>query len=488
MRRRKIFQLLLLFSRDDRRAFHDFLSNPFFNSSKTLTTFFEHCKRKVLDAPEENECTVEEFLEGTGINPRRLDKLCSKLYGLACDFLATQSFVNNEHARQEMLLQAIEDRDPGGREAERLYERLQGRLQDRPESPENTLQSLKLRWKLAEGAIKSRETRSLWQEDFRDLHGLLDDYYHLQKLRLLSASVNARNIYNHNLENSPDPFSGGMLAEIEKMTTTPLARAYALTIKMFQSESGAAHFQDLLQHLKAEAHHFGPSEGMELYGYALNFCIWNSNLGKLEYLEHASALYIQLLDNKLILEDGELLPTQFKNIVSLHCRLGKLEWVRTFMEDYAKFLPEDRREFALRYNRAVLSFYQAEYTFAIRRFKDVVATLPDDIFYGLDARVYLWKSYFEHFDQLNMEEVDEMFRLYDAFRLFIQRNEKIAEAHKRHYGNFIRAFKRFMEILRAEPVSGLELKSLREEVAATAFLSNKGWLLAKIDIEVKKLG
>ena len=42
-----------------------------------------------------------------------------------------------------------------------------------------------------------------------------------------------------------------------------------------------------------------------------------------------------------------------------------------------------------------------------------------------------------------------MFRLYDSFRLYIDRNKKISPTHKAQYRNLVRLFKRFIELLQA---------------------------------------
>lgn len=480
MRQRKLYQLLDLFSEQDQEEFQIFLENPVFNTSGTIVSFFRLWQEKVIRNDDESQHTVEAFLEGTDISRKRLDKLCSRLYSLGCEFLSMQSFEQDEVARDTHLLEAIESRGPGSKEALRQYEKMQADLKEQPISAETLLRSLNLRWKRTEYAIQTRSTRPLWQEDFRDLHHSLDQYYQLQKLKLLCASWNARQIFNQQQPEPNDTFLDSLAESGAGDSLLPVARAYFLTIRMMQAENGEDFFRELLALLEERAQEFDPADGVELYGYALNHCIRSYNRGELAYLRHTSALYVQLLDNKLILQDGILLPQQFKNIVVLHCQLGMLDWVETFIRDFGGVLPEESRDFALLYNGAVLAFYQEDYPKAIHQLKEVISQLTDDVFYGLDARVYLWKSYFEHRDELSMEEVDEMFRLYDSFRLFIERNEKISGAHKLHYRNFIREFKRFMEILRNIPFNQQSLLELRGDVSEMEFVSNKPWLLEKI--------
>ncbi|HHG83871.1 MAG TPA: hypothetical protein ENJ82_03905, partial [Bacteroidetes bacterium] len=460
MRQRKVFQLLRLFDLMDVKGFQAYLANPYFNQSKTLIEFFVRCRKRVLDLPEEAACTVDDFLAGSNMSRRRMDKMCSRLYALACNYLALKSFEQDGQVQDDMLFKAIEQRDVEGKETLRMNARLRGLNDAQKEGPETILRALELRWRHAEMAIKTRETRQLWQENFHHLHELLDRYYALQKLKLLSATANIRKIFKHEAGDPGHVFWETLRHSGTDIGLPTLARGYFLCIRMMEGEAGETWFQELLQLLGENAAAFREPEAMELYGYALNFCICNSNQGKLEYLQHASALYRQLLDNKLILEKGELWPQQFKNIVALHCRLGEVDWVSQFIAEYAPFLPVQSRKNDLMYNEAILSFYRGAYAPAIRQFKDIIAHLTDDVFYGIDARVYLWKSYFEMYADLSMAEVDDMHRLYDSFRLFIERNDKIAVAHKQHYRNFIREFKRFMEILRLKPIAVDSLQRL----------------------------
>ncbi|MEM6270396.1 MAG: hypothetical protein AAF998_13215 [Bacteroidota bacterium] len=487
MRQRKVSQLLLLLTAEDLDEFRTYLKNPAIRSNKTLLSFLDQFRKKVLPLAEGEDCSVEELINGTDINPRRVDKLSSALYNLTRQFLAQKQFLQDEHAQLRMLAQAIEDRQAGHKELERLYDRLYQQVSEAPRGAEALANTLRLRWLRAEAAILSRGTRSLWQEDFRDLHQLLDQYYHLQKLRLYSATTNARNIYNHPAAEQ-NPLFHPQEADLTAMDDGPIFRAYILAIRMLreEEETGRKLFLELLDLLDREAPQFSHREGMELYGYALNFSIWNINLGQPEFLEHASTIYLQLLANRLILQRGVFPPTQFKNIVSLHCRLGKVDWVESFIADYGDLLPPEKRAFALDYNRAVLAFHKRDYALAISRFRAVIHTLNDDVFYGIDARVFLWKSYFEHYDVLTRDQVDDMYRLYDAFRLFIERNDKISTGHKLTYRNFIRAFKRFMEILRVDPLRGDHLDELRQHVTETDPFSNKRWMLEKIDLKLSE--
>ena len=481
MRKRKLYQLLALLSPEELNRFEAFLSTRYFNGRKTLLPFFARWRKLFFTTPDDRDYSVEEFLKGTGISPRRMNKLSSALYNLLVQFMAHSEMMEDEYALNELLVNAIERRSKRNPVSSSLLEKLQAQFDAEPDGPRKRYLSLVNRWMQAEVAIKTRETRALWKEDFQDINHRLDQYYQLQKLKLASASANARNIYNQKEKDPSADFLRSLRETGDVNQLPPLARCYYLTIQMLNEVNGEAAFRELIALLKDHASDFQVEEALELYNYALNFCIRSGNRGKLVYLHFAADLYQQLLDNRLILVNGQLHPQQFKNIVSLYCRLGMVDRAARFIPEYQHFLPETSRSFSVAYNKAVLSFFQGKYGDAIGRFKALVSQASGDIFYELDSRAYLWKSYFENLEHNSMAEMDEMYRLYDSFRLYIDRNEKLSDYHKLHYRNFIRMFKRFMEILNREPVPKDQLTQLRQDVTDLDSISHKEWFLSKIE-------
>lgn len=481
MRQRKLFTLLTLLEPEDIPSFQAFLDSVYFNNSPTLLRFFNLWVEKLLLRPEAPDPTVEDFLEGTGIQPYRMDKLCSQLSRMTLQFLAQREYDNQESMKNERLLAAIGRKNQASPELERQYKRIMKRVQRSPLSTERSLQRLQLRWLYAESMVRTRETQSLWKEDLNDLHDLLDDYYLLQKLKLVSASANLRLIYNQDSEDPAKLFWDRLKGSGQAKMLSPLAKAYYWIVEMIKGADDETAYQELTALLKKTSHSFEPDEAKELYGYAINFCIRKQNEGLHTYRVRSAELYRELLEKGLLLDNGQLVPAQMKNLVSIHCNLGELEWVEQFIEEYRDKLPEEAMECAIIYNEAVLAFFQGDFGKAIPKFKEVIRLGKEDVFYELDARAYIWKSYFEHLDHLSIEEVDEMYRLYDAFRIYIDRNERISSTHKQRYRNFIREFKRFMVILEKDPPDRDELSELKKTVESIPLMASKAWFLKKLD-------
>lgn len=479
MRNRKLHTLLSLLDAEGRQAFAHYLASPLFGPSKTLQRFYALWRERLLESSSTKDYSPAEFLAGSKLRPDRMDKYCSGLYKKALDFLALREYLQSKSGQLGHGADALERRDAPRKMWEEQRLRLDTEIQAEADSSDKFLQQLQFKWKDSVTRVYSRQTQSLWKEDFRDLHQSLDAYYVLQKLRLACASANIKLIYKQGSDPA-SAFVDSFRAGAQAADLTPLARAYWYALEMLSAPGKAAHFEALYALLKQEGHGFGLEEASELFNYALNHCLRRGNQGEARYMEYAAALYRELLERGIILEKGKLPPQTMKNIVVIHCLVGEHDWVEGFLEEYKDRLLQGTDPNLLTYNEAVLAFYRQEYPSAIDKLKQVISRMKADIFYELDARTYLIKAYFEHLDQLSIEGVDEMYRMYDSFRMFIDRNQKISKEHKLRYGNFIREFRQFLKWREKEALHRDRIRELYRTVEGMEFMVNKSWFLEKL--------
>ena len=484
MRKRRIYHILCLFSEGELRELRDFLVSPLFNGSKMLQRFFMLWEERML-GPDRKDLDAEAFLEGSGFQVARLDKLCSQLLKRCLEFIAFREYLNSETQQYHHTSQGLIRREASEDEIRRQEDRFRKYLVKRSDSAETLLERMQLEWREVEAKIKVRQTRALYKQDFKNLHDALDTYYFLQKLKIACATANARLMYQQD-QNPASAFLDFFRQEIAVEDMVPLIQCYFHNIEMLTQPDDQKHFQQLLNLLQQHSGEFEPDDARELYNYAINFTIRKGNQGELVYREYTGALYKDLLAKGFLLIEGKLPPQTLKNIIILHCMLGELDWVEEFIEEYRNRLPEGTDPALVTYNEGVLAFFRKNYAQAIRQLKEVISLLKDDIFYEIDARALLWKSYFENFEHLSLEEVDEMERMYDAFRVFIDRNTKLSEIHKRRYRNFIREFKRLQVMLQQSPLSLEQLQEFKEEVESLEYTYNKDWFLVKANDLIEK--
>lgn len=485
MRERKVYGLLKLLDSEEQELFQVYLGSPLFEQGEVMQRFLACWQSWFFQRdPGPEEPTVEELLAGSGLVPARFDKYCSGLHKRLLDFMAWRGYMEDELPRLELGLRALSKRQAPRKEIEAMRSRMGGLVEEMPQSSERLRLEMELLWMEAEDRVQTRETQSIWKENFRNLQDATERYFVLQKLKLECAAANIRQIFNQGIE---EEAQGDLLLlprmdwEEARSRLDALALSYWIILRLHGSADGNEGFGRLFGHLQVHAPGFEEQERRDLYNYLLNYCLRRGNQGDRQFQRHSATLYRELLDNGVVLNRGKLAPQVMKNIVVIHCVVGELDWVEAFLEAFKDRLDGEPDPNIIKYNQAVLAFYRKERK-AITLFREVISHLKGDIFYELDSRTYLLKAFYEHLDDLSAQELDEMFKIFDSFRIFLDRNQVISSQHKQRYRSFLLEMKRFLKILEAAPhPSGeVRLQQIHRKVQATALLANKGWLLEKI--------
>ena len=164
-----------------------------------------------------------------------------------------------------------------------------------------------------------------------------------------------------------------------------------------------------------------PSEARAAYKYAQNFCIRRINRGEQDWQHRLLRLYQKLLSSEIMLEQGVLAHSDFKNIVTLALRLGEFEWTKSFMDTYGRAIDKAHRSNALGYAEALFWAETGQRRKAIRKLNEVRFS---DVFYDLSARHLLARTYWEAGEE-------EALRYHlNAFQLFVSRSKEISPTKK----------------------------------------------------------
>jgi len=481
MENRKIYHLLAMFKEEDRERFTLFLDSPFFNTSKVLSAFWKQWQLKVMDTENVTDLTVEAFIKGTSLKASRFDKMCSQLYVKVLEFFAQCGFEKSPALQEVLMVKAALERDDQLETSMGIARKTERKLAKQADSPEKYLAQLYHSLQVTEVRIVGRKPDKALIATFESMLEILDQFTDSKRLQMSCAAMNIGYILQQKetglVQALKDKIQGRPLGN----QLNPLSEAYSLILALQSAGGDSDLFNRLLALMGQYWQDFEENTRDELYGYALNHCYRQINVGNKAFLVHALDLFIQLLDNNVLLGGEKLPPHQFKNMVVIGCRVGRLNWVEAFIEEYAPQLSDSHDGVALAYNTGILKFHQKDYAESIDFFKKLIQEARHDVFYGLDARIYLWKAYYENLDNLSSKEVDEMYKLYDSFRLYIDRHQKISELHKRQYRNFVRMFKRFLYLTVEQETELEELKRFAVELKDSVDVVNKTWFLEKVE-------
>jgi hypothetical protein len=229
------------------------------------------------------------------------------------------------------------------------------------------------------------------------------------------------------------------------------------------------HFTALKKLLPQHSALFQPDELRNLYTYAMNYCIRNINLGKPQYLRELFDIYRELLQRDLLLDNNQLSPWDYKNILTTALRLGEYEWSHRFLHDYKSRIDRRLRANAFTYNLA-------RYYFAMKQYNKVLPLLQDvkydDIFYQLDSKSTLLKIFYEQ------DEYSALQSLKESFMALLRRKRLMSEQNRVNYRNLIHWT---LQLSKADVRDKLKLRRMRKEISAASNVADKSWLLEKVD-------
>ena len=296
----------------------------------------------------------------------------------------------------------------------------------------------------------------------------LDTYYIIQKLKFYASSLHYQKFLNIP---SQLHFTDQVVeyAESKSFDEVPLVRIYLAIIYTLQEHNDAAHFDRLRTLLSRHIHLFPQQEAEQLYAFAVNYCIRMINRGDLTFVQKIFLLYKQQLNDGLLTYTGTISPWEFKNVVTIALRAKELKWAADFIKEYAPYIPDRDRDNAFTFNIA-------RYAFAAARYDQVLELLGtvdyDDVFYQLDAKATLMKTYYE------LGEYQPLQSLKESFRILLSRKRQISDIQRAVYGNFVRYT---LKLFRADVKDQKKIAALRQEIEKTKQMADKGWIMEKIE-------
>jgi len=206
----------------------------------------------------------------------------------------------------------------------------------------------------------------------------------------------------------------------------------------------------------------------EIYQYAMNYCIKKINKGNINYFKTLFELYKIILPKEILMPEKSLPQFDYKNIVTIALRMKELAWAKKFIEEYKPYLRKEERENAYIYNLAHWHFHSREYSKTLSLFQRVQFT---DVYYQLDTRSIVLKTYFEQ------DDTDAFFYHASAFRTYIRRNKLVSDYQRTSYRNFI---KYTGQLLRANG-NMKKISAIKKELEEKKQVADINWLLQKTE-------
>lgn len=470
MQSTKVFTILQYFNKYELNNLKKFVYSPYFNVNEDLMKLYD-LYHEMREKPNFNPTKEESWHLIVGkdkpYDDVRFRKYNSDLLKLVEGYLAQKVYEENPIRQANHLIEAV-----SRRKMLRLYNTVMSsarRLSDRQLYKSAHFYYYQYQIEKNYYEILIHGQKRLDKTNVEYIVENLDRFYLAEKLRYYCSVLTTKYIHSHEYQLL---FLNEIVGHVEQYgykDVPAISIFYQIYLTIKESDNGN-HFNELKTIIDKHIHLFPNDEGLEIYTYALNYCIRNTNQGKPEYLQEYVDLYEQILRNDIIdFGDEEYGPWHFKNIVTAASRLGRLNWIEKFIYKYYKQLPADYQENALSFNLAQVNFYKKKYGEVIKLLHTVEY---EDFTYNLNSKVYLMFSYYE------LDEVEPLLSLIDSFSVYLQRNTKIPAARKRNYLNLIKFLRKLTRIF---PGDKAALDKLTTEIDTyEGTIVNATWLKEKI--------
>ncbi|MBS1626018.1 MAG: hypothetical protein JST83_18505 [Bacteroidetes bacterium] len=462
----KLVAVLENLSRTELKRLEQFVSAPYFNADEKPIKLLTVLSRTITNGGlYPNKAVLYTSLFKGKYDDVKMRRAISDLLKLTEDFLAYEKYKNDQAHRLADTLHTINTKGLT-RNFDVNYS-LAKTIQSRDKNKDAAFyyNEFLLEVELNQ-SIELRKERTN-EKNLASVLYNLDAFYFINTLRYACAVEHYRNVLH--TDQQVDMIDAVLeKTKEEKFAAISAIAAYRAVYHMLREKDGEPHYQQLKELLN-RATDMPHATERDAYIFSINFCVIQINRGKLDYLREVFDLYNIALQKDILFDKNELSPWDYKNLVTLGLRLKEQTWTEKFIKDYRDKLPKQNRSNAYTFNLAKFYFY-------IRRYDDVLKLLQkveyDDVFYLLDSKTLLIKTYYE------MDEYTALHALISSFRALLRRKRTISDTHRRNYINLLNFIN---DLSRADVRDKKELEALKKEFEKTTQIADAGWLREKFE-------
>jgi len=461
----KLINTLKTFTKKEFKEFEWFISSPLFNKNTEVIRLLVILKKSY---PDFNRKTVTHANMSHLLFKKedipRFRYVMTDLIRLIEKFIAFKNYTGQEH---NYLIQAYKERGLNKYYQQESTKREKTLSIDSTIRDDNYFKNYHELNELSYQYTSENDSRNI-DTELQNLVDNLDAYYLSKKLKYSCEIINRMNILNVDYDVS---LLNHLIDYVEanNFKEVPSVMVYYQVLKTLREPEQEANYTILKALVVEHLFKFKKEEQNDLYGYLQNYCIKQINSGNNNYLIKLFEIYDEKLTHNISINNDSIAEFDFKNIVTVALRVEKYEWTEKFIDKYQKYLPDDHHENAVNYNKARLYFYLKEYKEGL---KHLLAVEFTDIYYSLDSRALLLKTYYE------LDDVESAASLINAFRIYLKRDKTISDYQKLTYSNFLKIVH---QLIRLKMGYKINLEQIEKQLFDIKEIADLTWLNQKIE-------
>jgi hypothetical protein len=460
----KLFELLKSLSAYEMKRLGNYIQSPYINSNAQVVSLHQLISK---NHPDYNSGSTDKKILFKNLFPQRKyeDKKIRYLFTdytrLLENFLIDESLDRDESLKEQILRKELASRN-----CSKAYRtKFQSGISHPTEDADYFLHQYQAAYTHLDLWLSRQKRKE--EQNIEAVIENLDKFYFAKKLELSCAVQSFRNVLAINYKNNFGEELAGLIQSHE-YGKVPVILIYRQILLTLTKENDEKHFDRLLEIIPVHEKKFSLQQLREIYQYAMNYCIKKINKGNTAYFKTLFELYKIILPKKILMQEKFLPQFDYKNIVTIALRMKELPWAKKFIEEYKLYLRKEERENAYTYNLAHWHFHNRDYSKTLSLFQRVEFT---DIYYQLDTRSIVLKTYFEQ------DDAEAFFYHASAFRTYIRRNKLVSDYQRTSYRNFI---KYTGQLLRANG-NLKKISMIKKALEEKKQVADINWLLQKTE-------
>ncbi len=478
MNHTKLIEIYQSMSSQWLRRLDKFVQSSYFNESEFIIALHEYIRKNIENEEKLDKRTAyPTIFKSKKYNDTKMRYFMTRLYSLVEEFIYHESVIDtNDYQKQNILFEYFNKKKCTKAYNNFIYELNKKRqdLSPKENSIEFSKDKIFLNLFYEEGILMQDASKSLAQfkkqapSHLSNIMSNLDNFYFINKLTYLCAIINNKNVINIDFDiKLKDEII--QLLQDKKFTAIPIVNVYSKILTMLENTEDTSHYYQLKEYLLKESKYFDKDELRNIFAYIQNYCIRKMNTGKSEFARELFDIYKLALEQKVFIQDDELSEVNYRNIVVTALRVSETKWTKDFIEKYKAMIAPASRENAYTFNLSSYYLYLKQYDKVLQLLREVVFT---NVYYSNDYRIILLKTYYE------LDERDAANALLTSFRTYLKRKKIVTDAHRISNTNFIKFYKKISSTQR---YSKSDLQVIKDYINNCKSISNKDWLLQKVD-------
>jgi len=467
----RIYKVLNQLTVPQLNRFKKFVRSPYHNVNASIESLAVYLIKSIKNAEEllDKETIWQTLPSKKDFTDLRFRKLCNDLLERFEKFLVLENLADNQILQSNLLLNSIRKNKFEILAEKHISKSSKGIEREIDQSSnyylqkyfyEKTIQNLKSNF---EKTLDVKKGKSL---SYTDIVENLDAFYLIEKLRVAIDIRTWKKMY----KSDEDIKIGVAINNFEKIDFIkhPAVDIYRSMLKLFDEDEKTEEYHYLKNKAFKNIYSFPKDEQQEIFDVLVSYCIKFVNKGDIDFVRETLTLYDWGIKEDILLKEGKLSPTTFRNYVVAGLRISEFDKVEKFIKTNSLLLNEERKENALNFNLARVSFYRKDYNEVLDYLNKVNY---EDIWYNVNSKVLLFATYYE------LEELDVLMTSAESFRTFLRREKDVQNVRTNRYLTFT---KYLIKIVNNNHKKD-RIRKIKEQLTSDKAVVNKPWLLEKIE-------